>query len=123
MVIYQDEWNEFQKQKNKHSFENIFIILLFGVLIWISPEQFYLTALFLLVWFGYEIVKYVKRENWKCPKCREDFQLRIPSKEHREFCLNCKMPVYYGSVYFEDYWGEEKAKVLIEKQENKVSLL
>jgi hypothetical protein len=61
--------------------------------------------------------------GWKCPRCKLQFDYRkrtIPTK----YCINCELPIYYGSTHFFDYWGTEQGNKLIEKvrkqNENKI---
>jgi uncharacterized C2H2 Zn-finger protein len=56
---------------------------------------------------------------WRCPRCNklfgavDGFDALIRKAWSVKQCRNCRLPKYYGSKYFTDYWGTEKPKNLV----------
>lgn len=125
---YQKEWKDYRKRKNIFilsflAYFPIMILLmylsgyLFGTSKFIGIDLNLVYFVGYLIFFGFCGFRF---QLWKCPSCRKSFQSKwwwhniFSSK-----CLHCKLPKYFGSTYFEQSWGTEKAKELIEKEKQK----
>lgn len=83
----------------------------------------YIVWGFLSLWGSLIAFSAYKFLIFYCPRCRKSFS-NIFSKfltrykpERSEKCNNCQLPIYYGSVYFFEYWGSERGNELIKKLE------
>jgi len=55
---------------------------------------------------------------WKCPDCNDYYFIEtrfdcLTKKSYRaKYCKHCRLPRYFGSTFFAEHWGSEKAKEL-----------
>lgn len=117
---YRQEWEEY---KDKKAVGFVFILIgipIFAGIIYFSrnyPQfskyiQIILPIVIGILFFAGLYFRFYGN-RWKCPRCREDFRLQkgFGAMTGRN-CLNCNLPLYYGSPYFYDEWGTEKGKEL-----------
>lgn len=115
---FQKAWDRYKIQQSLGCFS---IIIIVGVIFTLKQIPAYYSQIFGILFFLFLLICvawYFYKGFWKCPHCKKDFKKYwkgsgMPSK----YCENCKLPIYYGSSYFFDYWGMEKGKELIEKIE------
>ncbi|MCU1289372.1 MAG: hypothetical protein JWN60_1601 [Acidobacteria bacterium] len=118
---YQRQWEHYQDKKGQGCLMAIIILPALGALVYISRNfpHYSSEALFgIIVVFGISAVVYFYMENFKCPRCKMNFDYR-KTNTPTEKCINCKLPIFYGSSYFFDYWGMERGSNLIEENKNK----
>jgi hypothetical protein len=107
---YQKEWDDYKERKASGCLVVLPIVPLILLLRYFLPEMpdYVGGILFVAFAFFVFISLLFDKGGWKCPRCGQMFDYRrrriAPSKK----CINCKLPVYYGSSYFYDYWGTEK---------------
>jgi hypothetical protein len=113
---YQKEWEEY---KNKGKLGCIGLVILLGSVVYFRQyDAFnnYVPLILFPILFTVVIVSFFKDLNWKCPRCKKAFN---PKKGIAAWlqknCVNCDLPLYFGSNYFLEYWETERAKELVEK--------
>lgn len=121
IIKYQREWEHYQDKKGQGCLMAIFILPVLGTLVYISRNFLHYSnaALFgIVVTFGILAVIYFFTGGFKCPRCKSNFDYK-KTNTPTEKCINCKLPIFYGSSYFLDYWGTERGNTLVEENKNK----
>lgn len=108
----------------------IFCLPITIVISYISAKVFvshlinkYLVWGFLALWATLIVFCINKFTTSNCPRCGFSYLYdfwKYPFRRNTgiyERCKKCRLPIYFGSTYFYDYWGTEKGNELI--QENK----
>jgi hypothetical protein len=86
---------------------------------WLGLSVFIATAILILSATIYSTL-------WRCPRCNKPFGAAdsfdfLTRKAWRvKKCLTCNMPRFYGSTFFVEYWGVDKAKELETEVQSKV---
>ena len=129
---YESNWRDYRLRT---------FLLFAGFLIWIGAliVSFFFTAaidrleklvgvspmLIVLILAGLVTMAAVTYSNlWRCPRCKKFFAAidALDALIRRAWlikqCRNCQLPKYYGSKYFTDYWGTEKADEFSQRIKN-----
>lgn len=113
---YQKEWDSYKQGNSLGCLIALIIPPVFLLLRYFLPElpDYFGGILFIAFVFAVYISIFFDKGGWKCPRCGNafDYGTRIaPAKK----CVDCSLPVYYGSSYFYDYWGTEQGNDLARK--------
>lgn len=126
---YQEEWEEYKDEKSVGFVFVLVGIPIFAGIIYFSrnyPQfskyiQIILPIVFVILLLSALFFE-LYGNRWKCPRCQQDFRPRkgFGAAIGRN-CINCNLPLYYGSPYFYDEWGIEKGKEIAKLiAENKI---
>lgn len=112
---YQKEWDGYKERKSLGCLIALIIIPVFLLLRYFLPQlpDYFGGILFVAFVFAVFISMFFKG-FWKCPRCGHAFDYgkrTVPAKK----CIECNLPLYYGSSYFYDYWGSEQGNDLTRK--------
>ncbi|HLL99617.1 MAG TPA: hypothetical protein VK400_01065 [Pyrinomonadaceae bacterium] len=113
---YQTEWDDYKEGNSLGCLLVLIIVPLILLLRYFLPQMpdYFSVILFIVFAFVIFISNFSENDGWKCPRCRQRFDYRkriVPTKK----CVECKLPIYYGSSHFYDYWGTEKGNDLARK--------
>jgi hypothetical protein len=116
---YQKEWDAFKDQQANGCLTGVIFVISFIIVSTITTNypQYakissgVLIGIFLVLFVNY-FYKQLAGKNWKCPRCKSEYDDRYLRRRKYIECLNCRLPLYYGSSYFYDQWGTEQGKIL-----------
>jgi hypothetical protein len=120
--IYQEEWNGYKSQNFVGCLTILIMfplmIILVNVLSLGGPEwlksSFFFIALPIMAIAAFLRLKL----QFVCPRCKKRFRPFWKNSfldlEH-EKCVNCRLPLYYGSDRFYDHWGTERGDALVKE--------
>jgi hypothetical protein len=114
---YQKEWDTIKARKADGCIVAMFLIPIIAVGIYIArnyPDyQNAITTGFVLVFLVFALISLYSESSstFDCPQCSLNFDRHIRTFPTNK-CIHCKLPIYYGSSYFFDYWGREEGNRL-----------
>jgi hypothetical protein len=113
---YQNEWDELRRRRKNGVIVTLIIFPLIAVLIFVSRNYPDMRTVInsvspyvvVPVWLAVLIFALLGK-HWKCPRCGNDYHYHYGANvwKHRRACRNCRLPLYYGSSKFYDYWGRD----------------
>ena len=122
---YQQQWNEYQNEKGNGCLFGMIVLPFFALTVYLAREFLTHPTEIIVGILGLVLILswLFKQPKWTCPRCGGDFYSRW--KHHNltraKICIDCQLPIYYGSTYFFDYWGTERGNEQAEQvrqQEN-----
>jgi hypothetical protein len=117
--IYQDEWDNYAAKQGAGCIFPILIFLFVIIGEGFLPESIrpwinqYGVFIFVPVFLAVAI--YSQMHRFKCPRCKQPFHPFRQAFRESDTCINCGLPIYYGSDRFYDYWGTERGEALIKE--------
>jgi hypothetical protein len=113
---YQKEWDERRQSNSLGCLILLIIVPLFLLLrnFFTRLPDYFSVIFFIAFMLALLISMFFDKGGWKCPRCGQDFDYRrrmVPTKK----CIECSLPIYYGSSHFYDYWGSERGNDLAQK--------
>jgi hypothetical protein len=121
--IYQKQWSEYKDRNGKIAL--IVTVLIVCIFTAITVANIYaelmrwlnlaIIIVMALVAFIFLVLQPLPKK-FACPGCGSNFD---PYKgiNLKSSCVNCGLPRYFGSTYFRDYWGADRAMELTENSE------
>jgi len=111
--LYQKEWETY---KQRNSLGCLFVLILIPLILILRsflPQMLDYFSQFLFFGFilAFLLFMFFDEGGWKCPRCKRPFDYRRRITRAQK-CINCGLPIYYGSSYFFDYWGIEQGSKL-----------
>lgn len=117
---YQKHWKDYKNRQSDGCLLGLIIIPAVVAIIVVSrndPAYSNALAFVIFVIIGGLILlrsfNYISDNDWKCPRCQQDFD--YSKRRFVKNCINCGLPIYYGSSYFYDQWGTEQGNELAQK--------
>ena len=113
---YQKAWDEFQDIDGFGCLIGLIILPLFALAIYISknyPVYENAVMITVVIIFSVSAILSFLNGRGRCPRCKKYFDYF--RRENVSKCVNCKLPIYYGSSRFYDFWGTEQGNELAEK--------
>ncbi len=104
---YQQQCENYQDDKGKGCLMAVIALPILVTAVYISrnfPDLSNTVILGIFITIGIFAFFSFYKGNFKCPRCKENFDY-IKTNTPTDKCINCKLPIFYGSSYFFDYWG------------------